>query len=243
MWRCINEIIYNKHNSHSTIRAIRTADGTITTNVNQMANQFNGFFCDIGKSLHDILVNTSQANMHSVPNSETPIERSMFLWNANEEEVAHKIRMLKNSNSLNDFISSNTLKSHSHLLTPTLCKLINDSFLSGVFPIELKTSRIVPIFKDGDPLATTNYRPISILLSFSKVIESILYDRIFSFLRKNQCINANQFGFQKQSGTLSAAATLIDLLQTKLDEKKTMLHVVFSLISKKHLIRCHIHVF
>lgn len=55
-----------------------------------------------------------------------------------------------------------------------------------------------------------------------------MYDRISAFLKKNNVINKNQFGFQKNSGTLSATSTLIDLLQTKIDAKKnTMACCVF----------------
>lgn len=69
----------------------------------------------------------------------------------------------------------------------------------------------------------TNYRPISVLPSLSKITESILYDRLISFFEKNKIINSNQFGFQKKSGTLSATTMLVDLIQTRLDAEKNMI--------------------
>lgn len=80
-----------------------------------------------------------------------------------------------------------------------------------------KRSRIVPIYKDSDPLLPSNYRPISILPTLSKIVESLLCDRMNHFIMKHKIIHKNQFGFQKSSGSLSAATTVVDTLQTNLD--------------------------
>lgn len=98
--------------------------------------------------------------------------------------------------------------------------MINDCLTTGTFPDELKCSRIVPIFKDNDPCDPNNNRPISILPSLSKIFESIICDRLNGFLSRHKVIHPNQFGFQKNSGTLSAACTLIDTIQNEIDSNK-----------------------
>lgn len=111
------------------------------------------------------------------------------------------------------------MKKHSLKLAPILSNLINIKLSNGSFPDDLKCSRIVPIFKDNDPCDPNNYRPISILPSLSKVFESIICDRLNSFLLKHKVIHPNQFGFQKNSGTLSAASTLINIIRNEIDTK------------------------
>lgn len=218
MWKCMNEIIYNRSKNNSSVKAIRDDEDNIITNYKQIGNIMNKFFCNVGKTLHDKLTITNDAQL--IDETEHPIDCSMFLWNTCEGEIQSKIMTLKKNNSFKDTISSNSLKNNAHLIVPHLVQLFNNSLRNGTFPQELKQSRIIPIFKDGDPLQATNYRPISILPSISKILESILYDRMIEFLNKNNIIHDNQFGFQRGSGTLSATAMMIDLLQHNLDATK-----------------------
>lgn len=221
MWKCLNEIIYNKTNSKSNIRALMNEDGSISTNLNTIADSMNDFFCNIGKSLHDQLV--QNRNNHLTVGNLRRLDCSMFLRPVHVNEILQKIRLLKRNESLKEPISANSLKDNALIIAPILCKLINDSFMSGEFPGALKSARIIPIYKDGDPLLATNYRPISVSPPFSKIEESLLYDRLIDFFNKKKIIHENQFGFQKKSGTLSAATMLVDLLQTKIDEKKNVI--------------------
>lgn len=94
---------------------------------------------------------------------------------------------------------------------------INNCFSTGIFPDELKCSRIVPVFKSGDSLQSSNYRPISILHDFSKIIEQGIFERIYDFSKKYNLIDKHQFGFQRKSSTLSAAIRLVDEIRQSLD--------------------------
>lgn len=93
----------------------------------------------------------------------------------------------------------------------------------GEFPNSLKIARIVPIYKDGNPQDTANYRPINILSPISKIFEMVLYDRINGFINKFQIINKNQYGFQKMSGTLSATANVLNHIQSECDSRRRKL--------------------
>ena len=52
-------------------------------------------------------------------------------------------------------------------------------FSTGIFPTRLKFSQINPIFKKGNNAVISNYRPISLLTSFSKVFEKVIYKRLY----------------------------------------------------------------
>ena len=79
-----------------------------------------------------------------------------------------------------------------------LTLIINDSFQNGQFPDRLKIQKIIPLFKGGSKLSITNYRPISLLPIFSKIIEQLMLSRLKSFLERNQIIFEHQYGFQKK---------------------------------------------
>jgi Reverse transcriptase (RNA-dependent DNA polymerase) len=89
--------------------------------------------------------------------------------------------------------------------------------VDGYFPNELKCAKIIPIFKNGDSLSTSNYRPISILSDFSKIFEQCIFERIYNFAIKFNLIDKCQFGFQRKSGTLSAAMCLLNDIRTTID--------------------------
>ncbi len=89
----------------------------------------------------------------------------------------------------------------SALITP-LFFIISKSFESGKIPQQLKIAKIIPIFKAGDKLMPDNYRPISLLPNFSKVLEKVMSNRLTLFLESNNLLCNEQFGFRKGHSTL-----------------------------------------
>ena len=82
--------------------------------------------------------------------------------------------------------------------------LINKSFAEGVFPSKLKKSLIIPILKGGTPVDISNYRPISILPLFSKLIEKCMCIRMMKFMNKFELFADQQFGFRHGRCTIEA---------------------------------------
>ena len=60
---------------------------------------------------------------------------------------------------------------------------------------------IIPTFKKNDPLLCNNYRPISLLSNIGKLIEKLIYKRLYAFLEQNECLYTNQFGFRNLHST------------------------------------------
>lgn len=68
-------------------------------------------------------------------------------------------------------------------------RIFSRSMETGVVPKDLKNAKIVPLFKTGDP---SNYRPISILPYFSKILEKLIYTRILKHLNVNNILYKHQ---------------------------------------------------
>ena len=107
------------------------------------------------------------------------------------------------------------------LIAHTVLMLFNNSLSEGIFPECFKTAKIIPIFKSGDSNSTANYRPISILPFFSKMFENLLCARLDSYLKSNNSLCTNQFGFRKNSNSSDAIIVLLDYVYSSLDKKKT----------------------
>ena len=74
----------------------------------------------------------------------------------------------------------------------------------------MKLANVVPIFKAGDNMTFTNYRPVSVLPLVSKVLERVMYTRLLNFLNKHKILYEYQFGFRNCYSTYMALITLVD---------------------------------
>ena len=66
----------------------------------------------------------------------------------------------------------------------------------GVFPDGMKIARVIPLFKNGNISDFTNYRPISLLSQFSKILEKIFHNRMMSFIEEKNILYESQYGFR-----------------------------------------------
>ena len=86
-------------------------------------------------------------------------------------------------------------------------------------PINLKLPKIIPIYKFGDETDPNNYRPISLLYSFDKIFEKIMYKRLHNYLTMKEFFCGAQYGFRKQHSTQHAILDIINKIQDNMDKK------------------------
>ena len=98
------------------------------------------------------------------------------------EVIAIINTLIKKRSSGFDNISTFTLCSTIDEIATSLAHIINQSFNTGIMPGNLKTAKIVPIYKSGDNTCLTNYRPISLLPAIFKVLEKLVCNRLVGFL-------------------------------------------------------------
>lgn len=111
--------------------------------------------------MSQIISDTELDALHYI--SDLNIRESIYLRSTNTEEVTRIILELKESSCGYDEISARVIKDTYHIYLIPLVHLINLSLSQGVFPSELKTARVIPLYKSGDSQLVSNYRPISIL--------------------------------------------------------------------------------
>ena len=110
------------------------------------------------------------------------------------------------------------IKISKSIISPFLCKLINNCLSKGVYPNCLKNAEVFPIFKKGDRRKASNYRPISILSQFDKILEKLIHSCIINFIENNDLFCENQFGFQKNSSTIFAINSMYDKFINNIDQ-------------------------
>lgn len=120
-----------------------------------------------------------------------------------------------------DEVSPKLLKACKNEIAYPLTNLINMSFRSGKFPQQLKLSKVIPIFKKGDQCEASNYRPISQISTFSKVIEKLVLTRLIDHLTYNNLLTSQQHGFTKNKSTSTALIYFIEYIIDQIESKNT----------------------
>jgi len=103
-------------------------------------------------------------------------------------------------------------------MSKLLSSIFNLSFSSGIFPNILKVANIVPIHKKESKLLVSNYRPISLLSNIDKILERLMYNRLYNFLDKSLVIYDLQFGFRQKYSTSYALLHLTETIRQALDK-------------------------
>ena len=85
----------------------------------------------------------------------------------------------------------------------------------------MKMAEVILIYKNKNVEQYTNYRPISLLPSLSKIMEKVIYKRVYNFLNLNKLFYPSQYGFRPKCSTTHAIAQLTAHILEALDNKKT----------------------
>ena len=216
-WRIIKEVL-NKNKS-SPVQDEFLINNKTTKDPHAISNHFNSFFTNTGPNLASKLPRTSTNPAHYLP----PAPSNVFHPQpVTATDISTILKNLKEGSSGPDEIPSKILKSISQYISGPLAHAITLSFNDGYFPDELKQAKVVPIFKAGDPQLVSNYRPISVLNSLSKVYERAFYNQLFSFITINNILYNYQFGFRPSHSTNLALTLLTDKITEAIDNKKIM---------------------
>ena len=102
------------------------------------------------------------------------------------------------SSSGHDNISNVLLKEICESILPALEYIVNESLKLGQFPTVMKLAEVVPFFKSGLRYIVGNYRTILLSMTISKILEKIVYERVYNFLNDTGQIYESQYGFRSE---------------------------------------------
>ena len=94
------------------------------------------------------------------------------------------------------------------------------SFATGVFPDLLKIAKVLPLHKGGSTLDPNNFRPISLLSIFDKLIEKLMHKKLYEFLEEHSILFENQFSFRKKNSTVYALMEITERIKDTIDNGK-----------------------
>ncbi|MCP4052884.1 MAG: reverse transcriptase family protein, partial [Mesoflavibacter sp.] len=219
-WQTLRKVISKSNDKTSCIDEIRVNDTSYTNN-NDISNKFNDYFTSIASEIASE-INPSPLN----PCDFIPEIDSIFrLREINTHVLVKLVKKMENKKSSDMFGLSNCLlKQIINSIAVPLVHIINQSIKTGQIPSQLKIAKVLPIFKYSnsskmDKCNPGNYRPISLLPIFSKLLEKIVSEQLTRYLEFNQIIYEHQYGFQAKKSTLHPMIHLLNYLGQAKNEK------------------------
>ena len=126
-------------------------------------------------------------------------------------------------------MSPRVIKAISDNVVKPLTYIFNQTFLTGIIPNEFKMAIVTPVFKTNDKESFSNFRPISVLPCFSKILEKLMYKRIIKFLDKHNILNEHQYGFRKKHSTNHAILELVTKITNAIENNQYTMGVFLDL--------------
>jgi hypothetical protein len=230
------ELIANQSNLKRTWELVRSAanmpsknrdsisqisvDQQIISDPLTIATKFNEFFTTMpSKIVNEIVTPAGQQE----PENTVPPGTPVFCF-ANTPvsftEIRDSVNQLqpKKSQDFNGISMFFVKKVIEPILIP-LKHVFHLSLSTGTIPSQLKIAKVIPIFKSGDPTALDNYRPISLLSNFSKILEKIVGNRLTTHIEENNLFSPVQYGFRKNRSTVHPLVHFTNAVSNALNKK------------------------
>ena len=194
MTHMINSCI-RKTNDKSTIIDHLCVENIDITDSKKIANEFGRYFSTVGDHYTNKIKDPNkniELYLKVIPRN----TKSIFLNLTTGEEIQLLISKLPNKKRSGfENIDNIIVKEIKDCILPKLAEIFNLSMLEGVFPEKMKLAEVVPLYKSKEKHLMNNHRPISLLITVSKLLEKVIYKRTYSFLQASNQLYDSQCGF------------------------------------------------
>ena len=208
LWQLINNISGIVNNKTKLVECL-SINKIDHYDANSITNEFGKHFSTVGKKFAEAIPTPVKPSMSFIEKIILN-KKSMFLYEVTESEFRNLIDSLENKSSSGfDNISNIIFKKLKSTIVPPLTKIVNLSLATGVFPEKMKHADVVPLYKNKSRKEVTNYRPISLLLTLSKILEKVMYTRTYRFLNDTNRILGSQYGFRTRHSCDNAIGELL----------------------------------
>ena len=219
-WQGIKQIININNKKGAQVNHLFYKNKQINTNI-EMANSFNDFlFTEIGPKLDKEIPQSKRPGGCKIYlNSRVP--NTFLISPTNPHEITDIINSLDESKATGpSSVPIKMLKLAGRELSIPFTAICNASFDEGIFPEKNKLAKVIPSHKKGPNNDVNNYRPISLLSVFSKILEKLIVVRLTDYLELHEIIYPNQFGFRHGYSTTHSLISITETIKRTLDNNK-----------------------
>ena len=220
-WKILKKVL-NKTNNKSDITTDFLYKGTWINDKQTNANNMNEYLENVGRETNESVGTSQYPPEHYLNKFKTRNEHSILLSDVSDEEVSDVCRSLTSKTSTDPFgFKQSIVLQDAGIIAHVIAHLVNCSIKEGICPDSSKVARVVPIYKlKGSKHLYENYRPISLLSTFSKIVERLIYNKLFDFLVRYEILFKSQFGFRKGHNTTHATLDFVKAIEDALENNE-----------------------
>jgi len=227
VWSIIKSLTNKRANSSE--EPMLNIEGKLIKNLQILAENFNNYFSNIvEESVIKIIKQenndlSKHSYMHYLVNAFQQPFSPINMKSVTEKEIYEISKSLKWKTSYGyDEVPLWIVKLSMPFISFPLIYICNKMLSTGTFPTRLKFSQVYPIFKKGNKTEMSDYRPVSLLTSFSKIFEKVIYNRLLQHTKENNIIVMDQYGFKNNSSTELAIFKLTKQILSHITNKNSV---------------------
>ena len=146
-----------------------------------------------------------------------------------EDEILKIINKFDNKSAGHDGIENLIVKGVAKEIVHPVTAIFNFSLSTGKIPDSLEIAKVIPIHEQDENKIFSNYRLVSVLLSFSKILERLMFNRCIELIENNNILNAKQLDFRAHHSTYMAIMQLVDKINNAVEKNETSIGVYLDL--------------
>ena len=200
---------------------------TWMTDKQQISNNMNAYYSAVGPDTNKSVGESRKDPSFFLSKNKERVTHQLLTCRFTRQDVMNACRLLHPKTSCDAYgLSQKVILGDMDILAPMFVHLINCSLSSGKCPDMSKIARVIPVYKNkGEKYLFTNYRPISLLPIFSKIIEKLVYNKIFHFLMRYGILFKSQYGFRKGHNTTHATLDFLKTIENAMKENELSIGV------------------
>ena len=222
IWRHLKVVSKGSTASSKTLPDELIIDGEHFTDSETIAIKLNEYFTSIAQILDDTNTDSNDLNvtkLQTYVNEKVPDDILFSIPSITTEQVLSCINILDPSKATGlDGLGPKIIKLAATNLAPFIAAVINKSISSGTLSSQLKCAKVFPVFKGGAKSDPSNYRPISILPTVSKLFEKHVNKHLMNNLNKYKLIHESQSGFRQKHSCQTSLVKLLDQWMACIDK-------------------------
>ena len=208
LWKTINKLCNSQNDKSSVVQMLRINDKKCC-NSQSIVNEFGRYFSTVGENFAS-KIPKSNKGINDYLKAIQSSTQSLFMTPSTVTETKRLLNNLPNKGSCGiDDINNILLKKLKEQIANPLTIIINSSIEQGIFPTLMKCALVVPLYKAKAKDEVTNYRPISLLMTLSKIIEKVVYKRVYNYLNTSGQLYDSQYGFRNNHSCEQAIGELL----------------------------------
>ena len=224
LWKMINKLTNKTNDKTDIIEYLKVGNQDYYEN-KLIAEEFAKHFSRVGKHYAEQIPSPTKdikQYLSQIPDN----QKTIFMNPVMPSEIEKIIDKLPNKTSSgHDNLSNILLQQIKDSITYPLTIISNHSITEGEFPNGMKAANVSPLYKSKEKYMVTNYRPISLLITMSKILEKVVYCRVYNFLVENEQLYQSQYGFRTGHSCQNAISELIGTVLKNQEENKLTIGV------------------